>query len=220
MKRLKHIRKPTHSHPHRLLAIEARTDYLSKMHDSVTQSLFSLGLTLRAARRSMGPVGEESVRLLDQAERLAQRAVAEMCALTFEMRPQVLNEAGLASALHTYVHAVEARSKLTVHLHVKGEKRLSMELEEALYQIVREVLDELAEQSSAFEAQVKLDLEGEGVYIAIRSDRHVNDFPPAILSIIRTKANSIGGALEIGKLPEGGSETRVMVPEGGRLGST
>src|SRR5688500_5584988 len=88
------IRRRRQAHSRRLLATEKRIKYVSAMHDSVTQALFSLSLTLRAARRNMGLLDEESTRLLDEAERLAQRAVAEMCAITFEMRPEVLEEAG------------------------------------------------------------------------------------------------------------------------------
>jgi signal transduction histidine kinase len=203
-------RRPAHSR--RLLATEKRTKYVSAMHDSVTQSLFSLSLTLRAARRNMSQLDEESALLLDEAERLAQHAVAQMCALTFEMRPQVLNEAGLASALNTCARAVQTRTKLAVDLKVTGERRLSAQLEEALYQLIREALEDMAEHPHAREARVEVDLGDERVYIAIRSDRQDDDSSDTILSRLRMRTEAIGGAMEVEKLPEGGSEVRVIVP--------
>jgi signal transduction histidine kinase len=142
------------------------------MLDSVTQSLFSLTLTLRAARQAgdTSQTSGETKRLLDSAEELAQGALSEMCALTFELRPEARKQVGLVSALETHMRSLQARSRLNIHLNVKGDRSLPIELQEALYQITRNALQEIVRQGEATQAWVELDLEGENVYISIRDN--------------------------------------------------
>lgn len=181
------------------------------MLDSVTQSLFSLTLTLRAARRSMSST-EEAERLLDSAEDLAQRALSEMCALTFEVRPQVREQVGLASALQTHTRSLQARSGLVIHLSIKGDRRLRPDLEETLYQIARAALRDVVVYAQATEAWVELNLEGENVYISIRNNSQDSDFPTQSAAAIRAKIEALGGAIEVKRHGESGTELLAWVP--------
>jgi signal transduction histidine kinase len=189
---------------------EANLD--GEMLDSVTQSLFSLTLTLRAARRNVSENNEEAERLLDSAEDLAQRALSEMCALTFEVRPHVREQVGLASALQTHTRSLQARSGLTIHLSIKGDRRLRPDLEEALYQIVRVALRDVVVYARATEASVELDLEGETVYISIRDNSRESDSSIQRAAAIRAKVEALGGAIEVKRHEESGSELLAWVP--------
>jgi len=182
------------------------------MLDSVTQSLFSLTLTLRAARKGMSENSKETERLLDSAEDLAQRALSEMCALTFEVRPEAREQVGLASALQTHTRSLQARSGLAIHLSIKGDRRLRTELEEALYQIVRAALRDVVVYAQATEAWAELNLEGENVYISIRNNSRDSDFPTQSVAAIRAKVEDLGGAIEVKRHEEGGTELLAWVP--------
>jgi signal transduction histidine kinase len=191
---------------------QARLD--GEMFDGVTQSLFSLTLTLRAARQA-GPASQASAEaecLLDSAEALAQRALSEMCALTFELRPQAREQTGLASALQTHVRSLQARSGLTIHLNVKGEHRLPLELEEALYQTIRAALQEVSSHAQATSAWVELDLGGEKVYISMRDNSRELDLSVLSGSGMRSRIEALGGAIEIKRSDEGGTEVLAWVP--------
>ena len=186
MKPIRRIHKLRQKRARKSYPAEGQARLDSEMFDSVTQSLFSLTLTLRAARQAgeTSQASGETERLLDSAEELAQRALSEMCALTFELRPEAREQAGLASALQTHIRSLQARSGLTIHLDVNGERPLPPQVEEALYQITRNALQEIIRRGEATEARVKLDLEGENVYISIRDnsrDSAILDFRLRIL---------------------------------------
>ena len=106
----------------KLATVEERARLARELHNSVTQSLFSLNLTLKAARRNIEASPSKAERLLDNVQELAQGALAEMRALIFELRPALANE-GLESALEKHANSVKARSGLPVHLDIKGERR-------------------------------------------------------------------------------------------------
>src|SRR5688500_11659255 len=178
MKLVRRVRQRNRNRPHTLHLTREQARLDGEMFDSVTQSLFSLTLMLRAARLGLPQArvpgddqgGDEAKRLLDSAEELAQHALSDMCGLTFEMRPEAREQAGLVSALQTHTRSLQARSGLKIHLSVKGDRRFPFELEEALYQITRFALREVVRQGQATEAWVELDLEGNKVYISIRDN--------------------------------------------------
>jgi signal transduction histidine kinase len=161
---------------------------------------------------------------MDNAHELAQGSLAEMRALIFELRPQALEIEGLVSALQKHSDAVRARSGLTVHLEVQGDRRLPIEHEEALYQIAREALHNVVKHAQAGEAWVRLDLSGEEIVLSIEDNGH--GFDPDRLaegggshigtSTMRERAQAIGGTLKIVSAPGHGTmvQARVSVPSG------
>ena len=91
--------------------MEERARLARELHDSVTQSLYSLTLLAEGWRR-MAHSGrleqvEESFSELGQ---LGQQALKEMRLLIYELRPPALEQEGLVGALHQRLAAVEKRS--------------------------------------------------------------------------------------------------------------
>lgn len=204
----------------KLATVEERARLARELHDSVTQSLFSLNLTLRAARRNMAGNAAKAERLFDDVQDLAQGALAEMRALIFELRPQALVNEGLVSALQKHADAVRARSGLQVNLQVLGDRRLPIETEEALYQIAREALHNVVKHAYAKQAWVDLDLEGSEVRMAIRDDGRGFDVGQLQrdggshigTSTMHERSEAISGNLELKSYPGGGTEVFISVP--------
>ncbi|RPJ20507.1 MAG: PAS domain S-box protein, partial [Chloroflexi bacterium] len=89
-------------------AVEERQRLARELHDSVTQSLYSLTLLAEASRRT-AQTGEMH-KVIDNIARLgetAQQALKEMRLLVYELRPLALEQAGLADALQNRLDAVE-----------------------------------------------------------------------------------------------------------------
>ncbi|MEO8284872.1 MAG: GAF domain-containing protein [Chloroflexota bacterium] len=207
----------------RLATVEERARLARELHDSVTQSLFSLNLTLRAARRVFTSDPVASLKLLDNVHELAQGSLAEMRALIFELRPQALANEGLALALQKHADAVRARSGLTVHLGIEGDRRLPIEYEEALYQIAREALHNVVKHAQATEAWVELNLTGETAVLIIKDNGRGFDTNALLqnggshigTSTMQERATAINGELQIISSHNKGTEvlTRVHIPE-------
>jgi len=207
----------------KLATVEERARLARELHDSVTQSLFSLNLTLRAARRVLERDPSSAMQLLDNVHELAQGSLAEMRALIFELRPQALENEGLTSALQKHADAVRARSGLKVHLKVTGERRLPIAHEEALYQIAREALHNVVKHARAGEAWIDLDLSGNDVLLSIRDNGRGFDLPTLRqgggshigTSTMQERARAINGHLEIESASAKGTRVsvRVHIPE-------
>jgi len=140
---------------------QERARLARELHDSVTQSLFSMTLHARAAqvalqRDSIDPEGALGCSVA-QLRELAAGALAEMRALIFELRPNALEEEGLVAALSKQAAALRAREDLIVDVDAPDE-RLSLDpaTEEHLYRLVQEALHNVVKHARARHVRVCL----------------------------------------------------------------
>ena len=206
-----------------LAAGRERAYLAQELHDSVTQALFGMTLTSRAAEQLLATDPGAAAEKLAQCRELAQEALTEMRSLIFEMRPGSLAEDGLLGALRKHVAAVEGRTGLPVVLEADEIGSLTPELEEALYRICQEALHNIVKHAAAHQAAVELRREADRVRMTISDDGL--GFDPAAaagersghlgLAGIRTRAERFGGRLEVDSSPGSGTRLRVELPANG-----
>ena len=76
--------------------------------------------------------------------------------LIFELRPPVLKGEGLVAALRSRLESVEERVGMRTQLQVDGDGRLSPEIEEGLYRVAVEALNNTLRHSFANSVIVRL----------------------------------------------------------------
>lgn len=125
-----------------LAVAEERQRLARDLHDSVTQSLYSLTLFAEAGQRMLK---EERIDRVEQhLQRLsltAQDALKEMRMLLFELRPWQLQSGKLIDFIKQRLDVVERRSNITAHLLGDSLPSLSPKVEENLYYITIEALN-------------------------------------------------------------------------------
>jgi len=99
-------------------AFDERQHLARELHDSVSQALYSIVLGSHAAQKQLHKDPEQAGQALDYVQNLAEAGLAEMRALIFELRPEVLEKEGLSAALAKQVEALEIRHKIKAD-HVK-----------------------------------------------------------------------------------------------------
>jgi PAS domain S-box-containing protein len=197
-----------------LAANEERSNLARELHDSVTQALFSMGLTLRTVELLLDRDPVAARARLGELRELQNDALAEMRALIFELRPRGLETDGLAQALRNHGAAVQGRTGIAVAVEIRIEDRLPLDTEEALYRISQEALHNVVKHANARSARIRLRRSGQDVKLTVEDDGQ--GFDPAVvsgtrlgLSGMRQRAERVGGRLAIGRRRGGG--TRVAV---------
>ncbi|NOZ72913.1 MAG: GAF domain-containing sensor histidine kinase [Chloroflexi bacterium] len=140
------------------LAVIAERQRLARdLHDSVTQSLYSLTLFAETGRRLIHR------RELDTAERYLQRlsetaqyALKEMRLLVYELRPLALEQDGLLQTLQKRLDAVERRAGVKAHLIADAHTDLPLAVERELYHIIQEALNNSLKHSAATSVIVEI----------------------------------------------------------------
>jgi signal transduction histidine kinase len=209
-------------------ALEERHRLARDLHDSVTQSLFTVTLMAEAAQAM---IDRDPVRVAGYLERLkdtAHTALAEMRALLNQLRPQGLSAAGLGAALRKHAETVGAQVGLAVTVEVdENLPDLSPAIEEALYRIAQEALHNVVKHAQASAACIKLNairprptappqavvlsVEDNGQGFATALDLTIAGGGLGLTSM-RERATSLGGSFAIGPRPDGGIAVTVAIP--------
>jgi signal transduction histidine kinase len=202
-------------------AIAERHRLSRELHDSVTQSLYSVTMYAEAAARLLATGDTEiAAEHLRELRDTAQEALREMRLLIFELRPPALAKIGLAAALQARLDSVEMRGGIQTELHVHGEQNgdeVSHEVEEELYHIAQEALNNVLKHANAKHVWVRLCFADIETILSIRDDGI--GFAPSAerkgglgLASLEERAEKIGASMEIESTPGAGTEIRVVVP--------
>ncbi|MBM3136007.1 MAG: GAF domain-containing protein [Chloroflexi bacterium] len=199
--------------------LEERQRLARDLHDSVSQALYGMTLYSQAAAGQLSAgCAERAADYLRELQDTAQEALAEMRLLIFELRPPILEEEGLVAALQSRLQAVEGRAGLKTEFQAEVEGRLPPRIEEGLYRIAQEVLNNAVKHARARNIAVHLRRQERTVTLAI-SDDGVG-FDPATarkqgglgLAAVEERAAELGGRLTLQSQP--GEGTRVLVEVG------
>jgi signal transduction histidine kinase len=200
-----------------LAANEERARLARELHDSVTQALFSMGLTLTTVELLMDRDMEAARSKLAELRDLQNDALAEMRTLIFELRPRGLETDGLAQAVRNHAAAVAGRTGLSVSVEDSLDSRLPLDLEEALYRIAQEALHNVVKHASAQSARILLSQTPSEVQLAIEDDGA--GFDPKVVSgtklgliAMRQRAERLGGRFEIHSREGRGTRVTVTLP--------
>lgn len=204
-----------------LAVIQERSRLARDLHDSVTQSLYSLTLFAEAGRRQLaaGDAARAEASLAQLGE-TARQALREMRLLVYELRPLVLETEGLVGALRQRLDAVERRSGVRVHLAVEGAVDLPASVEEALYRIGQEALNNALKHAQATEITVRLWAAGDAVTLEVEDDGRgfgagAEGAGGGIgLASMRERAERLGGAVEVLSVPGEGTRVSARLPTG------
>lgn len=202
-----------------LAIVEERTRLARELHDSVTQSLFSIVLNAETAGALVNTDPDRSLKQIQRLQEVAQDALAEMRSLIYELRPPSLGQEDLESALRRYVDVVQKRYHLTVDLRVSGERPLTREVEQALYRIAQEAVNNVIKHAQAKHVSLELALEPHGVALVIEDDGVGFDLDSVStnekhfgLGSMRDRTELLGGIFEITSAPGSGSRVHVDIP--------
>jgi nitrate/nitrite-specific signal transduction histidine kinase len=211
----------------RMLAVlEERNRLAHELHDSVTQSLYSLVLFAGAGQEVVKSGGLEPVKqLFGRIEDTAQQALKEMRLLVFELRPPLLEDEGLVGALRQRLDAVEGRAGVKARSLVEGDVELPAAIEEGLYRIAQEALNNALKHAAAGSVTVSIRVTGERVELEVVDDgtgfdvEAVRDAGGLGLASMRDRAAELGGVFQITSAPKEGTSVKVGVETKSRTNS-
>ena len=151
------------------LAVERERSRLARdLHDSVTQTLFSMTLTVQSSRILLTRDLDRAKQQLDKLQELARSALGEMRALIYQLRPSVVAELGLAAALRHHLAALQQEHGLAVAFEVSGESHLRPEQAQRLFRIAQEALNNVVKHAETDRAHLALRFEDDHTLLEVQ----------------------------------------------------
>lgn len=198
--------------------IQERSRMARELHDSVTQTIFSMNLTVQAARMLWEKDHSRVAEQLDRLQELARSAVTEIQVLVNQLSPRPLVKAHLDEALRDLIEERQLRDGMQIDLEVIGEQELSQTTVEGLYRIVQEALNNVAKHAGTKKAIVRLHMESRPAYMEVEDygsgfdpNKAARDLNHIGLAGMADRARELGWRLEIDSQP--GRGTRIRVEE-------
>jgi two-component system, NarL family, sensor histidine kinase UhpB len=185
------------------------------LHDEVGQSMTAVLLMLK---RLTGNATPEQLAEIAEVQDVVRASLGDVRRLAQELRPELLEHLGLASALASLATGFEQRTRLEVRRELEPDlPPLDPQVELVLFRTAQESLTNIARHAQASAVFVSLARGNNSVVLRIVDDGGGFD-PESIegggLRGIRERALIVGGVVAIKPGPKGGVEVRLEVPAG------
>lgn len=207
--------------------IEAQEDERRRiardLHDQIGQALTAVKMNLHTIQRLCAtpestPRIKDNIDAVDEALRLVRD-------LSVDLRPPLLDDLGLATALCWYVDRYAQRAGVTTEVQIElpnRDERFSRDLETAFFRIAQEALTNVVRHARASHVSLKLTRTKTGLKMVVRDDGV--GFDPAALRKrapraatlgllgMQERAHAAGGEIEIHSALSEGTTIRFTVP--------
>ncbi|CAL9489029.1 HAMP domain-containing sensor histidine kinase [Streptomyces sp. enrichment culture] len=182
-----------------------------ELHDEVGQSLTAVLLQLKRAADHAPPELREELRSVQETTRAS---LEEIRRIARRLRPGVLDELGLASALKALATEFGGPGVSVQHSLAPDLPELDRETELVIYRVAQEGLTNTARHSGARRAEVALYRTAGGVELRVRDDGRGIGLAEegAGLRGMRERALLVGAVVAVESRPSGGTEVRLAVP--------
>jgi signal transduction histidine kinase len=206
--------------------VQAQENHFRKIagevHDQIGQDMTAINVNLNILQNMLPQTTSEDIILrLADTEKLVKESVNHMRSLMSELRPPMLDQYGLTSALSWYCEQYQRRTETKIiinDLYMKN-KRLTTEIEIALFRIAQEALNNIAKHANATQVDIELFEEEGEVMMAITDNgegfdtRKQASTMPAHwgLALMEERARAIHGEFLIRSVPRRGTQIVVQV---------
>ncbi|MFZ0817034.1 MAG: PAS domain S-box protein, partial [Candidatus Sulfotelmatobacter sp.] len=170
---------------------EERRRIARELHDSAGQTLTVLGLSLAQLVERAQLIAPELAKEAEEIEGVVQQLHREIRTTSYILHPPLLDECGLASALHSYVEGLAERSRVAIALDVAANVgRLPSGMELAIFRVVQECLTNILRHSGSETALIRIARDGKSIRTEVRD--HGKGISPERLSEIQSHGAGVG----------------------------
>ncbi len=199
---------------------EERKRIARELHDETCQTVATLSVAADAAL-ARPPVPDRG-RLLEM-KTLADRALSEVHRVIYDLRPSVLDDLGLVSAVRWLGERHLAPLGIALRCEIAGlDERLPVEVETAVFRVVQEALMNVVRHAGAETVLVQMERADGRLEIEVEDDGRGFDTGSVMtpdssgrglgLLGIRERVELLGGKVTIDSAPGKGTRVAVSVP--------
>jgi signal transduction histidine kinase len=202
---------------------EERARLARELHDAIGQSLTAIILTTTSIESSLPTTFTDGKKKLANVRNIATQSLQDLRNLIFDLRPEILDDLGLALAVRSQVKKYLEPAGVQVQLRATGLKdQLSAEVERAVFRVVQEAITNIARHAHASEASISLTkkdnrlivrIEDNGLGFDCDSVRHWQRQAWGLQGM-EERITLLGGEFYIGSKPGNGTLVLAEIPLG------
>jgi len=195
---------------------EERRRLRRDLHDGVGPTLASFSQRLETAAELIHTNPQKSEKIMHALQKQVTETVAEIRRLVYALRPPVLDEFGLVSAIREHAAQYSGPKGMRVTFDVtEPMPPLPAAVEVAAYRIALEAFTNVIKHARASACLVLIRIENASLLLEISDNGKglpVETHPGIGFHSMRERASELGGEFAVEKKPSGGTTVRARLP--------
>jgi signal transduction histidine kinase len=193
-----------------------------ELHNVVAQALLGINARLATLKTEARMNAKGLARNISRTQKIISRSTEIVHKFARELRPAVLDDLGLLSALRSLMKSFTGRTGVRTHLTAFAEiQDLDAMRRTVLFRIAQEALANVGRHARASRAEVTFRMDGgfvlmevtdDGVSFQVREVLSARKTKRLGLLGMRERAEMVGGSLEIESSPESGTRIVARIP--------
>ncbi|EFO80903.1 multi-sensor signal transduction histidine kinase [Oscillochloris trichoides DG-6] len=147
---------------------EERRRIAYELHDGLGQMMLGALQQLHILADLYRPRSPRARAALDRAVEMVQASVTETRRVIAGLRPTVLDDFGLAQAIHMQVSSLRDEGWEIAYTENLGEQRLPAALEATLFRICQEALSNIRKHARTTQADIRIERGADGIELSIQ----------------------------------------------------
>jgi PAS domain S-box-containing protein len=194
-----------------------RADISREIHDQLGQSLTALKIDLNWLKDKMITTSEMNRKLQGMID-IVNVTIKDVQRISSDLRPGMLDDLGLASAIQWYSQEFEKRTGISCHLQLDEPPDMDSKVSLALFRILQEALTNVIRHANAKNVEIKLYLYRNNIILEIIDDgvgiksNQINHKYSLGLVGIRERVNQFNGSFELNSEENNGTSLTVTIP--------
>ena len=189
-----------------------------ELHDEVGQTLTGILLGLsRASKVAPAELAPELEQLLETT----RASIGDVRRIAQRLRPETLEDLGLAGALQALSRRLRERSDLRIHCRIPDDLApQSAERELVVYRVAQEAMTNAIRHAHAASIGIALRADADRLILSVRDDglgMSKAGREGGGMRGMRERANLVGGTFQVLSAPRAGTEVRLEIPLGGEI---
>ncbi len=205
---------------------EERARISRELHDDICQRLSGMKFHVEVLEGTVPPLGKRVTKQLRDVRLELDKSITEVRRISSNLRPSVLDDFGLITALRLLSKDFEHRHgmKTTLDLDSVLPDVVDAKIEIAVYRIAQEALSNIAQHSGATTAALSLQVRGNNLCLLVRDNGKgflseqlmpMNSTGRGLgLMSMRERSELLGGSFTINSMRDKGTTVTVNIPLG------
>jgi len=192
---------------------DERRRLANELHDGAVQSLSGVALLLDAGLNSIAEGRDDEARdIIGRALERHRGTIGQLRNLSFNLEPVVLRDQGFGPAVRALTDQIALAHHVRVALDVNAADRLAEKTQAALYQIIREALNQAVRRGPPSELSLTMREIDDGSVETVIADDAPGERRRASLEELAERARTLNGDLTAYQGDGAGTTVRVILP--------
>jgi signal transduction histidine kinase len=192
---------------------DERRRLANELHDGAVQSLSGVALLLDAGLNSIEEHrSDEAQEIIRRALERHRATIGQLRNLSFNLEPVVLRDQGFAPAVRALTDQIELAHNVRVEVDVEAAEQLAEKTQAAIYQIIREALDQAVHRGPPRTLSVTMRQTPDGGVETAITDDAPGERRRRSLDELAERARTLNGVLTVDQGEEAGTTVRVVLP--------